>query len=117
MDELAGAVAESVVEVRDEDGDLAALQIVFDDGSALLCTVWTDWSLRTDRRPDATLPDYLWPPESYTRRPVTGGGRRVVALRPETDEAGEQSGLEVEFEGGRRLTARSVGGELAVVTD
>ncbi|GAB7048199.1 hypothetical protein [Catenuloplanes indicus] len=116
MDEfgLVGAMAEAVVEVRDEDGDLAALQIVLEDGSALLCTVWTDWSLRTDRRPDAALPDYLWPPESYTRQPVTGGGRRIVALRPETDEAGERFGLEVEFEGGHRIAARSVGGELAL---
>ncbi|MDP9799607.1 hypothetical protein J2S43_008119 [Catenuloplanes nepalensis] len=107
-------LAESVIEVLDEDGDLAALQIVLDDGSALVCTVWTDWSLRTDRRPDAALPDYLWPPESYTCRPLTGGGRRIVALRPETDEAGERSGLEVEFEGGHRITARSVGGDLVL---
>lgn len=113
---LVGATAASVVEVRDEDGDLAALQIVLGDGAALLCTVWTDWSLRIDRRPDAALPDYLWPPEAYTRRPIAGGGRRIVSVRPESDEAGEPTGLEIEFEGGGRIVARSVGGELSLVT-
>ncbi len=86
------------------------------DGSALLCTVWTDWSLRTDRRRDAALPDYLWPPEAYTRRPIAGAGRRIVSMRPETDEAGEPIGLEIEFEGGGLITARSVGGELCLAT-
>ena len=109
-----------MAEIADGDGNAVALQIVFVDGSSLVCTVWTDWSLRIEHRGDAEIPDYFWPTSDYSLRPlvpeIPANGLPIVSVIPELDEVGVTIGVEVELDG-HRVTATSFGGEIAITAD
>jgi len=114
---ISGFRVSAVLEIVDDEGKPAALQIALTDGSSVVCTVWTDWSLVVERRPDTEIPDYLWPMQDYSRRSIVGdipeGGLEVVSLVISADELGVQTGVTVEI-AGYRLSARSIGGEIVL---
>ncbi|QKV73349.1 hypothetical protein [Amycolatopsis sp. Hca4] len=107
----------AVLEIIDDDGEAEALQIALLDGTSVVCTVWTDWSLRVERRPDTELPDYLWPVDAYSRRPIVPdipeGGLEVRSLVTSADEAGTPVAADLELDG-YRISARSWGGRIVL---
>ncbi|MEV5767662.1 hypothetical protein AB0L34_24270 [Micromonospora sp. NPDC052213] len=104
-------------ELVDGDGRPAALQIGLTDGSSVVCTVWTDWSLLLEWRPDSGVPDYLWPPEAFSREPLVAdipeGGIEVISIALENDEVGIPVQARIELEG-CVLDVQSIGGEIDV---
>lgn len=106
-----------VLAVLDGHGDPVALQLVADDGSSLVFTVWTDWSLRVVRRPDAEVPGFLWPAADHSQVRVglghAGGGTRIATVALARDAHGTPVRAEIPL-GGRLLTVASFGGEFAL---
>lgn len=108
-----GLEVSAVSEIVDGEGDAAALQLVFTDGSSLVCVVWTDWTMLFERLDGAGLPDYLWPPEAHSAKPLLPERSEVSSVRVVDDEIGQTMG--VDFSIGQRLvSARSFGGEIVV---
>lgn len=81
---LVGACVVEVAEIVDRDDYLHGLQLVFVDGSCVLCTVWTDWTMMADRRANVAVPECFWPVEEQQRRNVlsTIPHRGGMLLRP-----------------------------------
>jgi len=104
-----GLEATAVDELVHEGGAVGALQIVLADGSSVVLTVWTDWTLRIERMPGSGMPDYLWPPEAFFRRPIlakTPGELRSLVTG--VNEVGETSSADLEigsFGGALLITA------------
>ncbi|MER5478151.1 hypothetical protein ABT026_14420 [Streptomyces sp. NPDC002734] len=110
-----------VAVLLDADGEPAAFQFGLPDGGSIVCTDWTDWTLRLELRADSQIPDYLWPPEEYSRSVVLAelpaDGIPVDAVRPTRNQVGELVGLDTEI-GGLRLSAKCHGGEfVSAITD
>ncbi|MER7952436.1 hypothetical protein ABTY59_34100 [Streptomyces sp. NPDC096079] len=114
---ISGLRVREVFEVVDSEGSVEALQIVFLDNSSVVMTVWTDWSLLVDKRPDQGIPDYLWPNGEYTQRStwfdLPPDGLEILSVTPMVDEVGALMGADMVFEG-RTVSVRSVGGEIVV---
>lgn len=85
----------AVLEILDGDGEPAGLQLVIADGSSLILTDWTDWTLRIDELGGVELPDYFWPPEAYSAREVCSVAEGVDISRVEAkrNEVGEVVGI------------------------
>ncbi|WP_328449781.1 hypothetical protein [Amycolatopsis sp. NBC_00438] len=112
--EPVGLGVASVSEIFHRNGEAAALQVILVDGSSLVWVVWTDWSLRVERRSESGIPDYLWPEADYVRREVAGGGELAISRYHESfDKAGIRIGAELEV-GDRVIRLRSSGGDLVV---
>jgi hypothetical protein len=114
---VGGARVDAVLEIVDEEGGAAGLQIRFVDGSSLVCTVWTDWSLRMEKRADAEIPEYFWPPAGFSHRPmiqdIPEGGLEIMSTVTSTDEFGVVMGVDVEMNG-YHVSAQSMGGEVVL---
>ena len=112
---ISGRRASAVSEIVSPDGQAVALQVAFADGSSLLCTVWTDWSLVFEQRADQGLPDYFWPVEDHSVRPIVrdipAGGLEIVSVEVSVDEVGTTMGVAIELDG-HLVAVRSFGGEL-----
>lgn len=107
----------SVSEIVDGEGRPVALQMAFKDGSSLISTVWTDWSLLTQLKSNTGIPSYFWPGEEHSLRPllegVSGEGLEVISVAVLVNDLGEPMGLDVVV-GEHLVSARSVGGEISV---
>lgn len=108
-----------VLEITDEQNASAALQIVFVDGSCLVCTVWTDWSLRVEKRVDSEVPNYLWPPENYSQKSIglaiSSESTTIECLTTSSDEFGAL--MEVNFRiADHNVTVKSSAGEMEIST-
>lgn len=115
---IRGRKASAVSEIVGRDGRAVALQVAFADGSSLVCTVWTDWSLLVEQRADQEVPDYLWPEEDHSFRSVVpdipAGGLEIISVEVSVDEVGTTMGVDIEFDG-HQVSARSFGGEIELV--
>jgi len=115
---IVGLTAVSVMEIIDGEDQAAALQVIFADSSSVVCTVWTDWTLFIDRRSDAEIPDYFWPPEKHFRQLLIStppGGAKISSATPMIDEVGETVGVDLKI-GHQMVAARSLGGEIVITT-
>lgn len=116
---LVGLTVGVVSKIVDDEDGIAALQIGFVDGRFAVFTVWTDWTLRVEWRVDGEIPDYLWPSGDYRRvslvLDIPECGLEIVSIAVEVDDSGAQIGVGVEF-ATWRMSLRSVGGELTLVT-
>ena len=114
-----GAKASAVLEIVDDEGEPAALQVDLVDGSSLFCIVWSDWTLVIDHRPDVAIADYFWPPERFSAKPILTDvpetGLEVLSAVASTDEIGQVMRIDIDFDGWR-VTARSFGGEIVIAT-
>ncbi|QUQ68670.1 hypothetical protein JJ691_64170 [Kutzneria sp. CA-103260] len=118
--ELVGLKASVVSTIVDDEDDVAALQIGLVVGAFAVFTVWTDWTLRVERRADDEIPDYRWPADGYRRVPllpdIPERGVEIVSVEVETDDSGARVGVRIEFPE-QWISVRSFGGELALVVD
>jgi hypothetical protein len=79
--------------------------LVLADGSSLLLTSDTDWTLRIEDGSWPRLPDWAQPPESWRFEDADGplgtpGFDSVVGVSEIKNEVGEVAGLRVDFDGG-----------------
>ncbi|MEV1006548.1 hypothetical protein [Streptomyces sp. NPDC049881] len=104
-----------VLAIVDEQDTAVALQFVFTDGSSLVCTAWTDWSLRADKRADAQIPDYFWPVSDYSQTPagidIPAEGAAIESVAAADDETGTLIGADFRI-AGHRVSVKSVAGEI-----
>jgi hypothetical protein len=112
---IQGERAVDVFKILDADGELEAVQCVFLDGSSLILIVWTDWTIRADRRTDSELPNYFWPPGESARAIVeefhTETGAEIIEVRHHLNEVGELVGVDIVF-AQKTLVVRSYSGEV-----
>ncbi|CAL9512620.1 hypothetical protein SUDANB171_03657 [Streptomyces sp. enrichment culture] len=113
--DISHATVLRIVEIRDLDNAVAAVQVVFSDRTALVCTVWTDWSLALKEEAHTDLPSYFWPPGDYSRARIdvclSTEESPVILRRPLFDEVGTLVGIDIageEF----TVSVESSGGEL-----
>ncbi|GAA2788065.1 hypothetical protein [Crossiella cryophila] len=101
-------------------GSTEALRIVLADGSALVCKVWTDWTLIAEHRADPVIPDYFWPPADFALEPLVPGhrweGAVITSVRTTDNEVGELYRADFEI-GGHQVCTRSYGGEVVVTAE
>ncbi|SIR91959.1 hypothetical protein [Micromonospora avicenniae] len=102
-----------IAQIREPDGYLQAIQLVFTDGLSLTLTVWTDWRLVAELRSQVEMPDYLWPPEAMTRSVIDQTTGPVSEVVPSHNQVGEL--VEVRFTvGNRRMLVGSFAGDLTI---
>ncbi|MER7672438.1 hypothetical protein ABTY61_28820 [Kitasatospora sp. NPDC096128] len=114
---IKGLRVRHVFEIADADGEVEALQVVFMDGSSLVITVWTDWSMRVERRSDSEIPEYLWPTEERVQaaieREIPEDGVEVHLVQERFNEIGWLVGVEIKFSG-FAIVAESWAGNLSL---
>ncbi|MCG8915877.1 hypothetical protein L6E12_08765 [Actinokineospora sp. PR83] len=117
---IVGRKAQVVLEVVDTTEDLLALQFVFEDKTSALFTIWTDWTLVLDTRPDDGVPDYFWPPENHAQRPlgikVPQGGLEILSVAARTNDIGELTGADITA-GPHLIALRIFAGDLALTIE
>ncbi|EWC62305.1 hypothetical protein UO65_2292 [Actinokineospora spheciospongiae] len=114
---IVGRRARAVLGVVDTTGDLLALQFVFEDATSAVFTIWTDWTLVLDTRPDDGVPDYFWPPEDHAQRPlgieIPPGGLEILSVAARTNDFGELAGADITA-GDHLISLRTFAGDLAL---
>ena len=112
-----GLIGTAVWEIVYEERDSEGLQIAINDGSSLVFTVWTDWTLIIEHRTDIAIPDYFWPPEKFSRRDIVHdapeGGLKITSLKVGFNEKSETTRADLAI-GSHRISARMFGGDIKI---
>ncbi|MFI9464261.1 hypothetical protein [Streptomyces xiamenensis] len=113
--DISGLIASNIFSISDSDGNTDGLQIIFRDGTSLVCTVWTDWTVALKRESTSQIPDYFWPPSDYAHQDIgiaiPEEGTAVTLGHLEADMHGSLMGLQIHGPG-FTITVASEGGEM-----
>ncbi|GAA2055781.1 hypothetical protein GCM10009757_33020 [Streptomyces cheonanensis] len=115
LPDLSGLIASDVFSIVDSDGSIQGLQIFFRNGTSLVCTVWTDWTVALKKEATRQIPDYFWPPSDYNHQEIgvtiPQEGTAITLGPLETDVHGSLVGLTIRGTG-FSIAIASEGGEM-----